>query len=149
MTQKGKFAGKTTTTVSKSKEDLERTLRRYGVEHFAYASQPGALTIAFRHEGDMFRIVVPMPDPQAQEFTLTAQGRARTASAARELYEQAERSRWRALLLKVKADLEFATLTAQPLRTTFVAHLVLVNGETVTQRIETDRGAPPALTWMN
>ena len=147
MSGKGTYAANTSTTIARSKEELERTLKRYGVQHFAYATQPGAIMIAFQHQADKFQIVLPMPDAQHRDFRLTPTGMARSASAQRDLVDKAERQRWRALLAKVKADLELATLTGQPLRTTFAAHLVLGNGQTFTTHIEQDRGAPPPLPW--
>lgn len=149
MTQKEKSAGNTAATVGKSKQELEQVLQRYGVQHFAYASQPGAIAIAFQHSGDKYRIVLPMLTADTPDLATTEAGKRRTAAAVQQLLDKAERQRWRALLLKVKADLELAHLTGQPIRTAFAAHLVLHNDETVTERLETDRGAPPPLPWLD
>jgi hypothetical protein len=72
-----------------------------------------------------------LPDPSAEEFTLTPTGRERSASAAEDAYEQAVRQRWRALALVIKAKLEAVEAGISTVEDEFLAHVALPAGGTV------------------
>lgn len=97
----------------------------------------------------IFRL--PMPDPQAEEFTLTPTGRERSASAAEEAYEQAVRQRWRALALVIKAKLEAVEAQISTVEQEFLPFIQLPTGGTVGEWVTPQlsavygRGELPAL----
>lgn len=138
----------------RSRAEIERTLKRYGANAFAYAwEDDGATiaTIAFKMAGRHVRFRLPLPDSRAAEFTRTPTGKERPATAAEAAYEQACRQRWRALALVVKAKLEAVEAGISTVEDEFLASVVLPSGATVGEwaapqlREVYGRGAMPAL----
>ena len=72
-----------------------------------------------------------MPDPD--DFIKTPTGRQRTVAQTRQASEQAVRQRWRALALVIKAKLEAVESGITCFEDEFMAHIVLPNGNTVSQ----------------
>jgi len=99
-----KYAERTEVGSDRSRTEIERTLRRYGATAFGYGWQNNVATIIFELSARRILFQLPMPDPRANEFTLTATGRERSAAAAEQAYEQAIRQRWRALALVIKGQ---------------------------------------------
>lgn len=126
-----KYAANTSVSSEKSRNEIERTLRRYGADQFAYATSRDQAMIGFAVNGRQVRFVLPMPDPQDKQFTLTPTGKWRSDSAAEAAYEQAIRQRWRALALVVKAKLEAVEAGIVTFDQEFLSHMVLPGGQTV------------------
>ncbi len=124
------YASKTDVTSDRSRGEIEKILARYGATHFAYMTEPGAARIAFQAVGRQVRFTIPLPDPEAREFTHHSRGE-RTASAREAAYEQATRQKWRALALVVKAKLEAIESGIATFEQEFYAHTVLPSGRTV------------------
>lgn len=124
-----RYAAKTSVPADRSRAEIERTLIRYGADSFGYGWEEGRAVIVFRAHDRHIRFVLPMPDPQAREFTRHERG-ARTATAAEALYDQAVRQRWRALALVVKAKLEAVDAGIVTFEEEFLAHVVLPDGQT-------------------
>lgn len=82
------------------------------------------------------RFNLPMPDRDARDITHTETGRRRTATSAAEAYDQAVRSRWRALVLVIKAKLEAVATGIVTFEEEFLAHVVLPSGDTVGRWVE-------------
>lgn len=131
----GKYAGSTDVAPDRSRNEIERTLQRYGARQFAYGWDERSAMLAFVANGRQVRFVLPLPDRDAPEFTRTPTGRERSASAAAEAYEQAVRQRWRALALVIKAKLEAVDTGIVDFTSEFLAHLVLPGGETVGEAV--------------
>lgn len=124
------YAAKTDVTSDRSRGEIEKTLTRYGATHFGYMTEPGRAVIGFRMQGRQVRFTIPLPDPDAREFTHHSRG-PRTAAAMEAVYEQATRQRWRALALVVKAKLEATQSGIATFEQEFYAHTVLPSGRTV------------------
>src|SRR5512142_1507813 len=111
--------------------ELERVLLRYGAGQFAYASAPGQAAVAFSMKGRAVRFAIPLPDPQAKEFTeIPPQNqwgstKKRAPEAAARLHEQAVRQRWRAAVLVVKAKLEAVESGITTFEDEWLAYLVV------------------------
>ena len=58
----------------KSKAEIEKILARYGADQFMYGWEASRAVIGFRYSGKMARIILPLPDPQSDEFHLTPSG---------------------------------------------------------------------------
>lgn len=128
----GKYAKDTAVSSSRSREEIERTLTRYGASQFAYAWQEGRAVIAFVLDGKQVRLTLPLPDRNAREITHTpGRGLARSPEAQAEAYEQAVRQKWRALALVVKAKLEAVDAGISIFEREFFADIVLPDGRTV------------------
>jgi hypothetical protein len=123
------FAAKTTVPVDRSKAELERLLGKYGADQFAYMSSAEGAMVAFRMRGRHVRFLMPMPDPD--DFRLTPTGRGRSHEEKGRAFQQALRSRWRALVLIVKAKLEAVAAGVSTFEREFLADIMLPDGTTV------------------
>lgn len=126
MTQ---FAAATSVSASASREEIERTLARYGADQFLYGWQDQAAIVGFRMGGRQVRFILAMPLKGERRFTHHSRG-ARTAEAAAKEYYQAIRQRWRALSLVIKAKLEAVESGISVFEDEFLANIVLPTGET-------------------
>ncbi|HEU4541748.1 MAG TPA: hypothetical protein VFR23_11540 [Jiangellaceae bacterium] len=150
-----RYAERTEVPSSRSRDEIERTLQRYGASAFAYGWQDGGATIMFEigtpRGVRRVRFRLPLPDRNAREFTETPTGRERSSSAAAQEYERATRQRWRALALVIKAKLEAVAAGISTIEEEFLAHVCLPDGSTVGEwaapqlEIAYDRGSMPAL----
>lgn len=112
------YAAESKVPVSRSREHIERVLKRYGAEGFGYASEPGRAMIAFQTQDRRIRFVLPVPRGERQ-------------SQAK--FEQFERSRWRALLLSITAKLEAVESGIETFDSAFMSHIVMPNGQTMAE----------------
>lgn len=129
-----RYAEKTEVTTDKSRQEIERTLVRYGADQFMYGWQDGSAVIAFRANDRRVRFVLPLPSREDPEFTTYKQGSVlfrRTDTEIDRRFEQAQRQRWRALALVVKAKLEAVEAGITTFDDEFLAHILLPKGETV------------------
>jgi hypothetical protein len=126
-----RYARNTTVDRAGSVAELERLVDRYGATGFAYGRDGVAGWVMFRIGGRAVRLRVPMPDRDEERFTLTPTGRARAEAAAFAEWEQACRSRWRAVVLIVRAKLEAVESGISTVEREFLADLVLPDGRSV------------------
>jgi hypothetical protein len=127
-----RYAEKTEVTSDRSRAEIERTLRRYGATAFAYGWTDTEATVMFELADRRIRFRLPMPDRNARQFTHTpGKGLRRTPEAAEKEWEQAQRQRWRALALVIKAKLEAVEAGITTVEQEFLAHIMLPNGSTV------------------
>jgi hypothetical protein len=126
MTQ---FAANTSVSASASRDEIERTLTRYGADQFLYGWQDNAAMVGFRMEGRHVKFVLAMPARDDRRFTHHSRG-ARTSDASAKEWEQAVRQRWRALALVIKAKLEAVESGISVFEDEFLANIMLPTGET-------------------
>jgi hypothetical protein len=145
-----RYAEKTTVSSDSSRNEIERTLTRYGAESFMYASRAGEAVIAFEARGRRIKFHLPLPAKSA--FARTPdKGLMRSTEATQKAWEQGCRQRWRALALAIKAKLEAVEAGITTFEDEFLAHIMLPNGETVGEHIKPgialayERGEVPAL----
>lgn len=125
-----RYAATTQVSSNKSRDEIERTLTRYGADQFMYGWQDGAAVIAFRANERRVRFILPLPDKADPDFTRHSKG-LRDPSAAERLWEQATRQRWRALALVIKAKLEAVEAGISEFEDEFLAQVMLPTGQTV------------------
>ncbi len=126
------YAEKTEVPADRSRGEIERTLERYGAKSFAYGWDEGRAIVGFQMGGRQIRILVPLPDRNAREFTHTPErGFKRTEKQARDAWDQEVRRRWRALGLVIKAKLEAVETGIATFEQEFLAYVVLPSGVTV------------------
>jgi hypothetical protein len=127
-----KYAEKTSVSSDKSRNEIEKTLMRYGARGFIYGWQETSAVIGFQMNGRQVKFILPLPDRTSREFTHTP-GRhsARSAAQTEEAYEQAVRQKWRALSLVIKAKLEAVESGITDFQSEFLAHILLPNGGTI------------------
>lgn len=102
----GIYAADTTVSVDRSKQEIERILQRYGASEFASGWRIDKAMMQFRMKDRIVRFVLALP--QKDEFKTTSGKfpRRRTENQMLGAMEQAQRQRWRALALAIKAKLE-------------------------------------------
>lgn len=127
-----KYAEGTSVSSYRSREEIERTLMRYGATGFMCGTMAERATVAFEMQGRRVQFMLPMPDRKDREFTHTpGRGQVRSQAQQDKAYEQAVQQRWRALALVVKAKLEAVESGISEFESEFMAHIVLPNGGTV------------------
>lgn len=147
-----KYAEDTSVSSARSRDEIERTLRRYGASAFGYGWEGKRAQVMFHVESRRVRFELEMPDKDAAEFKFTPARRyERSAAQQEEAYEQAIRQRWRALALVIKAKLEAVDAGISTVEEEFLAHIMLPDGSTVGQWVAPQlaevygRGEMPAL----
>lgn len=102
------YAEKTKVPVSRSRDEIERVLSRYGADAFGYGWDAGRAVVSFRAQRRYIRFAMEIP-----------------------LSAQEERQRWRALVLVIKAKLEAVESGITTFENEFLAHVVLPDNRTV------------------
>jgi hypothetical protein len=126
------YASSSSVSPEKSRAEIERILQRYGATSFAYGWDDGTAVVMFEAHNRRIRFTLPMPDQNDREFTHTPErGTRRSPAQARASWEQAQRQRWRALALVIKAKLEAVQAGIVEFEDEFLAQIVLPDGRTV------------------
>lgn len=131
-----KYAADTQVPAHRSRIEIEKTLTKYGADSFAHMTTPEAVAIEFYFRSRRIRLVVDMPTEKDRSVALTATGQRRSGDALKDALAKAERQRWRALLLLVKAKLEAVESGIVTFEDEFLAHTVLPSGHTVSQELQ-------------
>lgn len=148
-----KYAAKTEVPESRSRNEIEQTLTRFGATAFAYgwSADRARAQVMFEMGGRRMRFEITLPDRSSREFTHDGRNRRRTEAGMRAAYDQEVRRLWRSLLLVIKAKLEAVATGIVSLEEEFLAHVVLPDNSTVGQWVEPQiarvygRGDMPAL----
>lgn len=139
MNSPRRYAADTSVSVEKTRAEIETLLTRFGAQRFAYMTDEAGAKIGFTIADRSVRFELPLESRTAKKFTeYWARGgywKTRTADAALREWEQSCRSRWRALLLCIKAKLEACAVGITTFEQEFLAHIVTDNGMTVGARM--------------
>lgn len=127
----GEYAEGTAVPVSKSLEEIKRTLLRFGAdpETFTYAEQGRNIGIQFDMASKRVRLTMTLPPLSDFELTPTGYVRAKGTMVAE--WEKACRQRWRTLALGVKAKLALIDDGISTFEREFLSDLVLPSGQTI------------------
>ena len=131
----GRYASQTSVSVSKSQFEIKELVTKYGADAFQLGETHDRAAIMFAMNRRQVKFMLPLPDRRDKEFTHHSRG-ARTEDAAYKSWDQACRSRWRALLLCIKAKLEAVKVGITEFDDEFMAHIVMPDGQTVGQHIK-------------
>lgn len=123
-----RYAEGTTVSTDKSLGEMRALLTKHDASHFAYGSGPDGDAIQFRLNGRMYRFDIQAVDPT--EYTHDARGYLRTDAQHKSMVEGEWRRRWRARLLWLKAQLEFAEGDPEAMARNLLPDLVLPDGKT-------------------
>lgn len=118
-----RFAKSTVVPVSRTREEIIKTLTKYGATGFAFGESGGPhnsthAVIMFEARSRRVKFVLPLPKD-------------RTSKSG----SQSERTRWRCLLLAIKSKLESTESGISSFENEFMAHIVMPNGLTVSENI--------------
>ncbi len=127
------YASGTEVPVERSKAEVEKIIGRYGASGFMYATSALGAVIMFEAQGRRIRMGIPMPDKKDLAVTDRGHTRTRTDVQLQQAFEQAQRARWRSLVLVVKAKLEATASGVATFEQEFLPYIVLPNkkGQTV------------------
>lgn len=132
------YAENTSVPVEKSRAEIERLLTRHrctkfmcGVDHEQHRA-----TVQFQANNRIIRFEIALPDPTDPAYKRIKNSYLQRSSAGvLKVVEQNERTRWRALLLVIKAKLESIESGIATFEDEFLAHIVLPNQQTVAEYI--------------
>lgn len=156
------YASDTSVSVGKTRAELEDLLTKYGATRFGSIIEERSAIIAFELGGRHIRFNLPLPARGSEDFQVKKYYRlgklVRVADTspeeAQRLWEQACRSKWRALFLSIKAKLVACQEGITTFEEEFLAHFVIPGGKTIGERFipqleEIQRsGKIPPLTLM-
>lgn len=108
------YAVKTDVPVSKTRQEIEDVINKYGATTFACATSENRAQILFEVKGRRIRFDLSLP----------------TTGGTQRKVEQLNRSRWRALLLCIRAKLEAVASEIETFEEAFLAHVVMPDGRT-------------------
>lgn len=111
------FAKKTSVSVEKTQMEMRRLLEKYGATAFMFAQESTKATVAFQMKGRNIKFNLPM------------------IKILKEKDRQIERTRWRCLLLAIKAKLECQATGISSFENEFMAHIMMPDGHTVSEHI--------------
>lgn len=129
------YAKNTSVSIERSQEEIKKTLRRYGCQRFGVMEEENSAYVLFTINNLNIQIKIDLPNQNDDEFQLTPSGKARSENSAFQAWDQSVRSRWRSLLLAIKAKLEAVECGISSVETEFLPFIVLGNGSTVGQEI--------------
>lgn len=118
------YARETSVPIGRSQEEIKRTLTKYKASGFAFGEQGDRAIVMFEMASRRIKFVLPIPIWGSAK---NSKGHAITQKQV----DQLARSRWRALLLAIKAKLECVETGITTLEQEFMAHIMLPNGSTV------------------
>lgn len=132
------YAANTEVPVEKSRAEIERLLTRHkcnkfmaGVDHDQHLA-----TVQFEAHNRIVKFNIALPNPADPKYKRMKNSYLqRTASGVAKVVEQEERTRWRALLLVIKAKLEAIESGIATFEDEFLAHVLLPNQQTVAEYI--------------
>lgn len=138
------FAAHTAVAVDKTKGELERLLVKHGAAQYgtAHDDANGFAVVYFALANRQIRLQIPIPkldswpDPKVSYQKNTPQGWVRWGEASRAQWvraqwEQACRTRWRCMLLIVKAKLELIGMKLSTVDREFLPDITLPDGRSV------------------
>lgn len=132
------YAATTDVPVSKSRAEIERLLTRHrcskfmaGVDHDRHIA-----TVQFQAHNRVVKFEITLPDAKDPRFKKMKNSYLqRSQSGIDKCVEQEERTKWRALLLVIKAKLEAVESNIATFEDEFLAHVLLPNQQTVAEYI--------------
>jgi hypothetical protein len=132
------YAANTSVSVEKSRGEIERLLSRHkctkfatGVDHDAHRA-----TVQFHAHNRIIKFEIALPDASDPKYRkIKNTYLQRTATGIAKIVEQDERTKWRALLLVIKAKLESVESGIATFEDEFLAHTLLPNAQTVAEYV--------------
>jgi hypothetical protein len=128
------YAENTSVPVEKSRAEIEKLLARHkcqkflaGVDHEQHVAM-----VQFQAHNRIIKFELQLPNPADPKFKKIKNSYLqRSAAGVAKAVEQEERTRWRALLLVIKAKLEAVESGIATFEDEFLAHVLLPNQQTV------------------
>jgi len=129
------YAATTNVAVSKTKGEIDGLLRKHRAAGFGIFEEATRAILVFEMGGRRIVFHLPLPNRDDKQFLMTARGQRRSGDAALASWEQACRSRWRALFLCIKAKLESIESGIETFEDAFLAHIQMPDGHSVSEHV--------------
>lgn len=132
------YAATTDVSVSKTKGEIDGLLRKHRATGFGVFEEQKRAILVFEMAERRIVFHLPLPSQGDKQFTHYKRGYTeyqRTADAALGAWEQACRSRWRALFLCIKAKLESIESGIETFEDAFLAHIQMPDGQSVSAHV--------------
>ena len=101
-----RYAERTKVPVLQSRNEIEKTLQRYGADKFLYGHERGMAMVGFQMNDRHIKIMLPLPEGESPKD------------------QQETRRRWRSLAMIIKAKLEAVASGVSVFDEEFMAHIV-------------------------
>ena len=133
-----RYAATTDVSVEKSRAEIETIVRRYGATGFVSGWEDDRAMVQFSASNRKVRFLLQLPSQASfrGDVKVNQYGakRSRAESTVKEMWEQACRQKWRALVLIIKAKLEAVESGIVTFEQEFFPHVMLPDGSTVYER---------------
>lgn len=130
----GKYASTTTVPISRSRDEIEKVLSKYGASAFAYGWDGDNASVQFVAHDLLIRLTVGAA--RYDDHVRTRTGQRRSPAQIEAAVDQENRQKWRSLLLVIKAKLEAVEAEIVTFEQEFFAHIVLPSGSTVYEDLQ-------------
>lgn len=127
------YAATTSVSVDKTRLDITELIRKHGAQNIGHMETNDGIHLVFDLADRRIRYFMPTPD--AYDFRKTPTGKNRTAEQVSKAVDQANRSRWRALLLIIKAKLEGIAIGVSTVEQEFLSNIVMPSGKLVASEV--------------
>jgi len=118
-----RYAKNTKVPVERSRIEIEKVLKRYGIDNFFFGTSPRGDGIGFNYNGHTIKFGIPLP--KRDDFKATQTGE--------QDYKRAIRQRYRVLVIALKAKLEMVEIGLTNFEDEFLAQTCLADGSTVSE----------------
>ena len=112
------FAKTTTVPVARTQNEIQQVLVKYGATGFIFGQSGDKAMVGFEMRNRRIKFMLPVPKDVNDRHQA-----------------QLERTRWRCLLLAIKAKLECAASGITTFEQEFMAHIVMPDGLTVAEHL--------------
>lgn len=130
------YAAETQVSVERTQAEIQQLIISKKATRYATGYDAGRAIIMFEVQSRAIRIELKLPDPQDKKFKRSPSGRqAYNLHQQRRAWEQACRSKWRSLLLILKAKFEALDSGISILDEEFLAWIVTSNNLTIGQQV--------------
>ena len=133
-----RYAEGTEVSASRSREEIERTIQRFGATSHVWMRDDVAMrvVVAFKIGQRSYRFILPLPAPSSPQITQTPSRRwSRDEKQQRDALEAETRRRFRSLANYLKAMLDAIETGILHEETALMPYLLLASGRTVAEDI--------------
>jgi hypothetical protein len=127
------YASETKVPMNRTKDEIERTVRKAGATSFGTMQDAKLIVVAFVMKERTIRFSVRMPTFSDPNISRTSTGRPRSVGGMADAFGQEERRLWRAILLVIRGKLESIETGIESLDEAFLPHVVMADGKTVAE----------------
>ena len=136
MSSRDGYAADTKVPVDQSRREIEALLAKAGADSIAVVSEPHQAMIAFRMRGSAYRFTLPIPAIDQLRARRAKEGlRTESLAVMQRQRDQLIRSRWRALLLALKAKIEAARAGIIDLEVALMPFAIIPGGRIVADEV--------------